>query len=65
VRARRFSRELDLRDPLRAGAPGNLNGYVLLQYFDGFGESVLDDNRRIPSQLRLGMVMVRRESSWA
>ena len=54
-----FSAELDLSYPLRAVALGNLNGYVLLQYFDGYGESILDYNRRLPSQLRLGLMFVR------
>ena len=54
-----YSTELDLSYPLGAVALGNLNGYVLLQYFDGYGESILDYNRRQPSQLRLGLMMVR------
>ena len=54
-----FSTELDLSYPLRAVAVGNLNGYVMLQYFDGYGESILDYNRRLPSQLRLGLMFVR------
>jgi len=54
-----FSTELDLSYPLRAVGLGNLNGYVLLQYFDGYGESILDYNRRLPSQLRLGLMFVR------
>jgi phospholipase A1/A2 len=54
-----FSTELDLSYPLRAVALGNLNGYLLLQFFDGYGESILDYNRRVPSQLRLGLMVVR------
>jgi outer membrane phospholipase A len=54
-----FSTQIDLSYPLRAVALGNLNGYFLVQYFDGYGESILDYNRRLPSQLRLGLMVVR------
>jgi phospholipase A1/A2 len=54
-----FSSQLDLSYPLRTVALGNLNGYLLLQYFNGYGESILDYNRRFPAQLRLGLMVVR------
>jgi outer membrane phospholipase A len=54
-----FSTQLDLTYPLRIVALGNLNGYFLVQYFDGYGESILDYNRRFPSQVRFGLMVVR------
>lgn len=54
-----FSSEWDLTFPLRAVALGNLNGYLMLQYFNGYGESILDYNQRYPSQVRLGLMFVR------
>jgi outer membrane phospholipase A len=40
-------------------ALGNLNGYILLQYFDGWGESLVAYNQRLPAQYRLGLMVVR------
>ena len=54
-----FSTELDLTYPLRVVALGNLNGYFLVQYFTGYGESILDYSRRFPSQVRFGLMLVR------
>lgn len=54
-----FSAQLDLTYPLSVVALGNLNGYFLVQYFTGYGESLLDYNRRTPAQLRLGLMIVR------
>jgi outer membrane phospholipase A len=57
--SRGFSTQFDISYPLPAVTLGNLNGYLLLQYFDGYGESIVDYNRRLPSQLRLGLMVVR------
>lgn len=54
-----FATEVDLSYPLPALTWRNLNGYLLLQYFDGYGETLVDYNRRLPSQLRLGLMIVR------
>jgi outer membrane phospholipase A len=35
-----------------------LGGRVLLQYFNGWGESLLDYNKRRPDQVRLGLMLV-------
>lgn len=55
----RWTSQLDLTYPLRSVALGNLNGYLLLQFFDGWGESILDYNQRFPAQYRLGLMFVR------
>jgi outer membrane phospholipase A len=37
---------------------GPLSGYLHLQYFNGYGESILDYNVRDPWQLRIGLAIV-------
>jgi outer membrane phospholipase A len=46
--SRGFATQVDISYPLPAVTLGNLNGYLLLQYFDGYGESIVDYNRRLP-----------------
>lgn len=55
----RWTSQFDLTYPLRSVALGNLNGYLLVQFFDGWGESILDYDRRLPAQYRLGLMFVR------
>ncbi|MBC7778462.1 MAG: phospholipase A, partial [Proteobacteria bacterium] len=50
---------LETTYPLRSVSLGNLDGYFYLQYFNGYGESILDYNRRLPSQLRVGFSITR------
>lgn len=57
--AGRWTSQIDLTYPLRSVALGNLNGYLLFQFFDGWGESILDYNQRFPAQYRLGLMFVR------
>lgn len=38
---------------------GNLNGYIVLDYFTGYGEDLINYNQRMTSQLRLGLMIVR------
>ncbi|MBS0664075.1 MAG: phospholipase A [Verrucomicrobia bacterium] len=55
------SGQLDVTVPLRslpAFSP-NAGGYLQFQYFNGWGESLLDYNRRRPDQFRLGYTIVR------
>lgn len=55
------SMELDLTWPLRKipGVASTVGGNLLLQYFNGWGESLRDFDVRRPDQLRLGFVLVR------
>ena len=54
-----YSVELDLSIPLKTPMLGNLGGYLHLQYFDGYGESLLDYNRKLRSQFRIGLMITR------
>ena len=54
-----YSVELDLSIPLKTPWLGNLGGYLHLQYFDGYGESLLDYNQKVRSQFRIGLMITR------
>jgi len=51
------SRQLDLTLPIRIPAIG-FGTYLMIQYFDGYGESLLSYNER-SSSLRIGFALVR------
>lgn len=51
--------QLDLSIPLKTAKLGNLGGYLHLQYFEGYGESLLDYNRKVRSQFRIGLMITR------
>jgi len=55
------SGQLDVTWPLRRvpGLSPEAGGYLQLQYFNGWGESLLDYNRRRPEEVRLGYTIVR------
>lgn len=53
------SAELDLRYPLAKLSDGALTGWLMLQYFGGYGESLLDYNRKLEGQLRLGIMVAQ------
>lgn len=55
----RRSVQVDASYPLRKPTFGNLGGYVHLQYFNGYGESLLDYNRKLRSQFRIGLMITR------
>lgn len=54
-----YSVQMDLSIPLKTARLGNLGGYLHLQYFNGFGENLLDYDRRVRSQLRIGLMISR------
>jgi len=49
--------ELNASYPLSKLSGGDLTGWLMLQYFNGYGESLLDYNRKLDSQLRLGIAI--------
>ena len=65
MRAHYGSVQVDAVFPLRTtedlvskvGVRG-VNGYLFVQYFDGWGESILDYNRKLHSQVRAGLMLV-------
>jgi outer membrane phospholipase A len=52
------SLQVDLSKRLRDLRFGPVGGYFHVQYFTGYGESILDYNVRRPSQLRIGFAIV-------
>ena len=54
-----YSVQVDLSYPLNTPALGNLGGYLHLQYFNGYGESLIDYNRKVRSQFRIGLMITR------
>jgi outer membrane phospholipase A len=53
------SLQLDAAYPLRKLGLSGINGYLHMQYFTGYGETLLDYNQRAASQLRIGLMIVR------
>jgi phospholipase A1 len=49
--------ELNASYPLSKLSGGDLTGWLLLQYFNGYGESLLDYNKKLESQWRLGIAI--------
>jgi phospholipase A1/A2 len=49
--------ELNASYPLSKLSGGDLTGWLMLQYFNGYGESLLDYNHKLDSQLRLGIAI--------
>ncbi len=52
------SMQLDVSYPFR-GWLRNMNGYFHIQYFNGYGETILDYDRKLPAQVRLGLIVAR------
>lgn len=52
------SMQLDASYPFR-GFLRQLNGYLYVQYFNGYGETILDYNRKLPSHIGVGLIVVR------
>ncbi len=61
--AKHGSVQLDLTYPLgkihERFAFGRANGFLHVQYFNGYGESLRDYNKKLPSQFRLGLMILR------
>lgn len=65
MRAHNGSLQIDAVFPLqttedlmaKVGVRG-VNGYLFVQYFNGWGESILDYNRKLHSQVRAGLMIV-------
>lgn len=55
----RGSVQVDLSYPLRNPLFGNLSGYLNMQYFNGYGESLVDYNVKLRSQFRIGLMVTR------
>lgn len=51
--------QVDLSYPLTRFLFRNMDGYFLVQYFNGYGESLLDYNQKLRSQFRVGFAVVR------
>src|SRR5690606_19193627 len=51
------SLELNASYPLSKLSGGDLTGWLMLQYFGGYGESLLDFDQKLDSQLRLGIAI--------
>lgn len=54
-----YSVQLDVSYPLRKPTFGNLGGYLHLQYFNGYGESLLDYDEHVRPQFRIGLMITR------
>lgn len=51
------SAELNLSYPLSKLSGGDLTGWLMLQYFGGYGESLLDYRKKLDAQFRLGIAI--------
>ena len=58
TKANAFSSDLQGTYPLNKVSPG-LAGYLMVQYFTGYGESLIDYNQREPWSLRIGYAISR------
>ena len=58
-RAGIYSVLMDLSYPLRRPTFGNLGGYFHFQIFDGYGESLIEYDRKSRTQYRLGLMITR------
>lgn len=51
--------QVDVTYPIRRPFFANAGGYLMFQYFNGYGETLLNYNVRGPAQYRLGFAIVR------
>ena len=57
--AHKGSIQFDISYPLDRMTGGAISGFLGLQYFDGYGETILDYDKRVESRVRIGYVLVR------
>jgi outer membrane phospholipase A len=50
--------QVDLAWPLRHTWLANMNGYLHMQYFNGYGETLRNYNERHKSQFRVGLMLI-------
>ncbi len=55
----RNSVQVDLAWPLRRTFLSNMNGYLHFQYFQGYGQTLISYDKRVPAQFRVGLMIVR------
>ena len=54
-----YSLQMDASYPVKKPTFGNLGGYLHLQYFSGYGESLIDYNQHVHNQFRIGLMITR------
>ncbi len=54
-----YSVQLDASYPLKTPWLGNLGGYLHLQFFDGYGENLIDYNEKGRPEFRIGLMLTR------
>jgi outer membrane phospholipase A len=59
TRSEAYSVQLDASYPLKTPWLGNLGGYLHLQFFDGYGENLIDYNERGRPEFRIGLMITR------
>ncbi len=59
TKAGRGSFQADLSYPLDRLLGGSLEAYLHVQYFNGWGETLRSYDQRLPSQIRIGLMVVR------
>ena len=59
IRSRKGSAQLDLSYRLKRMLFSDAGGFLHFQYFNGYGESLLDYNQRRRPQFRVGVSIVR------
>ena len=55
----RGSLDVQVSYPLAQLLSGDVSGFLFLQYFNGWGETILNYDQKSPAQIRLGVALVR------